>query len=336
MTTHERLRQMYLAAQLYYVEDRTQDEIAHALGVSRPTVSRLIAEARRENLVQITVVNPYADLTALASAVKERLGLASVVVAPGQDDNAAQVRKRLGLAAAQFLTSALQRRDRLGVGWGRTLHEVAEALETRSEFELTVVPLLGGLGQISPSFQVHALARTFADKLGGVWHPLYIPAIIEDPAARAALFGLRDVARIVELWDQLDAAIVGIGDVDLSLEVRSLFADYLDAATLDRLNQQQAVGDICMHFFDGAGRLLSPGLEGVSSIELEQFKHIPRRIGVAGGRQKAGAILGATRGGLINSLVTDESAAHQLLALTRPPAGGDAQPDSGSVALQAA
>jgi DNA-binding transcriptional regulator LsrR (DeoR family) len=320
MNANDRLRQMYLAAQLYYVEDATQDEIAKVLGVSRPTVSRLIAEARRENLVQITVVNPHADLTALARALKERLDLAGVVVAPGEGNNPVQARKRLGAAAARFLASALQRRDRLGLGWGRTLYEVAQALEPGRDFELTVVPLMGGLGQISPSFQVHELARSFAEKLGGVSQPLYIPAIVDDPGARASLFALRDVARIVELWDQLDAAVVGIGEVDLSHEVRSLFADYMDDETLNRLRHQAAAGDICMRFFDGAGQPLTEVFPGVSSIQLDQLRRVPRRIAVAGGRQKAEAILGAARGQLINILITDESAAHQLLALTEPEA----------------
>jgi DNA-binding transcriptional regulator LsrR (DeoR family) len=35
------------AAHLYYVEDRSQEEVAKQLGVSRSTVSCLLAEARR-------------------------------------------------------------------------------------------------------------------------------------------------------------------------------------------------------------------------------------------------------------------------------------------------
>jgi DNA-binding transcriptional regulator LsrR (DeoR family) len=40
------------AAHLYYVEDRSQEEVAKQLGVSLSTVSRLLAEARRSGVVR--------------------------------------------------------------------------------------------------------------------------------------------------------------------------------------------------------------------------------------------------------------------------------------------
>ncbi len=46
------------AAYLYYVEDRSQEEIANLLGVSRSTVSRLLAEARQNGVVRIEVAAP--------------------------------------------------------------------------------------------------------------------------------------------------------------------------------------------------------------------------------------------------------------------------------------
>lgn len=82
MNPTECLRLLYLAAHQYYVEDGMEGETARALGVSRPTVSRLIAEARREHLVHIAVVNPLADLAAMAQAHRKRLGLAGAMCYP--------------------------------------------------------------------------------------------------------------------------------------------------------------------------------------------------------------------------------------------------------------
>lgn len=314
----DRLRLIYLAAEMYYLSQKTQNEIAEELGISRPMISRLLAQAQKEGIVQITIVNPFDDLRILAEELKNQLGLDSVVVTPGEGGNSQQVRRRLGLAAAQFLLSGLVREDRLGIGWGRTLYEVAEALESHPEYNPTVVPLMGGLGQIAPSFQVNSLARTFSEKLGGQWHALYIPAIIEDPITCASLLGSRDVTQITDLWDDLDVAVVGIGNVKMGDDVQMLFADYMDDNCLTRLIQQQAVGDICMRFFDLDGQLNESGLPGVTSIELERLRRIPRRIGVAGGKDKADSIIGAARGKYINILVTDETAARSILDQMNP------------------
>ena len=49
---------LYRAAKLYYEDNATQAVIASTLGTSRTTVSRLLAEARRQGIVQIDVVEP--------------------------------------------------------------------------------------------------------------------------------------------------------------------------------------------------------------------------------------------------------------------------------------
>jgi deoxyribonucleoside regulator len=304
---------MYLAAEMYYVSRKTQHEIAAELGVSRPMVSRLLSQAEKEGIVQITVVNPFENLNLLGEELKSFLGLEVVVVAPGVGGSPLQMRRRLGMTAARYLLSSLGSGDRLGIGWGRTLYEVAESLEPHPEFNLSVVPLMGGLGQITPSFQVNSLARTFSEKLGGRWDALYVPAIIEDPDTRAALFASRDVTQITRLWEALDVVVVGIGNVTIGDEVHMLFADYVDDHSMESLAQQQAAGDICMRFFDMNGKPVQKGLAGVTSIELELLRKAPRRIGVAGGKEKVEAIIGAARGGFINILVTDEAAARTIL-----------------------
>ena len=49
---------LYTAARLYYTEEATQAEVAAQLGTSRATVSRLLAEAKRQGIVRIEVVPP--------------------------------------------------------------------------------------------------------------------------------------------------------------------------------------------------------------------------------------------------------------------------------------
>ena len=52
---------MVTAAVMYYQAHRSQAQIARHLGVSRPTVSRLLARARQLGIVRIEIVPPTAD-----------------------------------------------------------------------------------------------------------------------------------------------------------------------------------------------------------------------------------------------------------------------------------
>ena len=50
-------------------------------------------------------------------------------------------------------------------------------------------------------------------------------------------------------------------------------------------------------------------------MSVETLMKVPYSIGVAGGKLKAEAILGALRGKYVNILITDNTAAERVLAL---------------------
>jgi deoxyribonucleoside regulator len=315
VTGAEELELILQTARLYYEANQTQREIAEQLEISRSTVSRLLGRARDLGIVQISVHDPLATHTQLEEALVEHFGLRAAVVAAqtkGLPNRLA--RKRVGQAAARYLCATLQDGDLVGMGWGRTLYETVEALEgCAARALIDVTPLLGGVGQIAPSFQVNHLAGRLAQSLGGTWHPCFAPAILGDQAVYDSLVDTEDVGRIVQRWDRLDSAIVGIGNTAFDSEFEVLFVGYLDPDMKDQLRTCAAVGDICMRFFTLDGSPCSGGPSGVLGVSLEQIRSIPRVIGVAGGGNKIEAILGAIRGGYIKVLITNETTATGLL-----------------------
>lgn len=308
-------------ARMYYLEERTQAEIAEFLEVSRPTVSRMLRLARERGVVQIRVVDVDTDGGPLAARVAEATGLRRVVVVAGDDDRTI-LQDRLGQAAARILTETVRDGDRVGIGWGRTVRAVAEALRpTRGQARVVSVPLLGGLGSIAPSFQVHEIASTVADAFGGAALSLYLPAIVEDETVRRLLLESPDAALILAEWHHLDVALVGIGTTAFDPEMQRLFSGPLGAAS-ERFAEVGAVGDICMRFFDREGRSIPSLLDGAIALDLARLREVPAVIGVAGGAEKAEAILGVLRGGYVDILVTDERAlAAVATALGLAPAG---------------
>lgn len=313
MSNAEELQLLLQIARLYYEDDLTQKEIARELGLSRPAVSRLLAQARQEGIVQISVADPFAEHEEPSANLAQAYGLRQAIVVSSEGITEEQLVRRLGLAAAGYLRTSLREGEMVGIGWGRTLHAVAEALEVERPLGIQVLPLIGGMGQVSSSLQVNELARRLAEAFDGTWSPLYAPAFVEDEVTYQSLCQLPDVTGIIQNWPSLNTALVGIGHFAMHQKRSMLFGDYMQEWLVQELARRGAVGDLCGRFFDTHGQqcLVEPGVIGVSLDELRTLDHV---VAVAGGEKKAAAILGALRGGYLDVLVTDTAAARAILS----------------------
>ena len=312
MSRRQELKTMVRAARLYYEGGLTQQQIADKLDVSRPRVSRLLAQARAESIVRINILDPFATFEEIGSQLVGAFGLERAVITAGEGLSGEALRRHIGLAAAEYLHNVLSDDLKIGIGWGRTLHAVTKALDTGRRIDIQVFPLIGGMGQVSASFQVNDLARRTAEAFGGVWQALYAPAFVADSQARDILLRHPDVERVVEAWASLDMALVGIGHFAFQRQSSMFFAEYMDEPLLQRLEERKAVGDLCGRFFDIRGRQCFEE-SGVIGISLRQLKALDRVIGIAGGAEKVTAILSALRGGYLNVLITDAVTAQAVL-----------------------
>ncbi len=304
---------MLQAARLYYEDNQTQDQVARTLKTSRPMISRLLQQARQVGIVQIKIVDPEARESALEKQLASSFHLADAIVVPADGAAPEIARRQMGQAAARYLERTLQNGDYVGIGWGRTLYEAINALEPPHPLRITAVPLIGGLGQIAPVFQVHELARLLAQAFGGTWHNFYVPALVESDEMAARLLRSVDVKQVTALWQKLNVAVVGIGNADFTSEIQMLFVSYLDAGAQMRLRSARAMGDICVRFFDIHGKPCPDAVRGVVGIPLEQLHKARRVIGIAGGVGKVEAVLGALRGHHVDVIITDDVTARGVL-----------------------
>lgn len=299
-------------ADLYYLQDRTQAEIARALRISRPHVSRLLKRARETGIVTISVRPPFGLSTELAEELGKLFPLRDVrVVSAG-----GAPLPRVAEAAASYLASRIQRESVVGVSWGRTVRMIADVVPSDPRRSVEVVPLVGGMGPVGDEIHANEIARRLASRLGGKYYVLNAPALAERANARAMLVRDATVRGILERARKADVAVVGIGGMVASSTL--VRVGYLKPDHLRRLRASGAVGDICSRFFgkDGAP-CQSPLTDRVVGIELNDLRQLPWVVGAAVGTEKAPAILGALRGGYINVLVTDETTARAVLRLAR-------------------
>jgi deoxyribonucleoside regulator len=73
---------VYVAAHLYYERRLTQEEIARELGITRPTVSKLLSRVQQEGIVQIAVREPEWRNSDLEAPLIDTLGLDTVIFVP--------------------------------------------------------------------------------------------------------------------------------------------------------------------------------------------------------------------------------------------------------------
>ena len=295
---------LHMVAKLHYEANMSQIAIARRLGVSTATVSRLLQRARTEGIVRIEVLD-QASPEELTHQLRDQLGLkrVAIVEAPVAGPLAA-----LSAPLGTLLEDAgLRPGAVIAIGWGRTIREVIGMGLPRIPDVLTVAAT-GGMQQIAPHFQINEFVRLAAEKMGGrpnFIHAPYLPSA----SARAAFLSDTAIRDSVALWDRAEVAIVGIG------LRHSINPPEASAATLSEQELLDATGDVLRHYYDSAGNILQWEGEGrMIAMSPEQLRSTPLVIGVAATPDKATAIIGAVRAGLVNALVTDTATAQEIVA----------------------
>ncbi|OYO11085.1 DNA-binding transcriptional regulator [Enemella evansiae] len=301
------LEAAYRAARMYYLEDATQAQIAARLNVSRPTVSRLIAEARRAGLVRIEVVPPNAtESSELADRLAESLGLQGVRLAPRI--RAGHAGHDLRPAVAAVLEElAMTPGEVLLVASGETTYEVSQGPLPPLPGVL-LAPTVGGVSEPEAHFQTNEITRAIAQRTGAIPRLLFAPAV-PSPALYRTLLEDPDFRATTALWDRARVALVGVGAAPLARGSISAHVP-LGSASI-----RSAAGDVCLNFVDHEGAPVEfEGSDRMIRISPEQLRRIDACIAIAAGENKVRSIRACARAGLFNRLITDVPTAEALLA----------------------
>jgi DNA-binding transcriptional regulator LsrR (DeoR family) len=307
-------------AMLYYEQKLTQTDIAKRLGISQVSVSRLLKRAEENQIVRTTVISPPGAFVELEDMLEKKFGLTQAIVAESHSETEESIQSAVGAAAAYFLMTTLSSAEVIGVSsWSASLLAMVNQMHPVRKIErCTVVQVLGGLG--NPAAEAHAnhLVTRLARLVNG--EPFFLPAPGVVGATSSVNVLLKDpyVQKTVSLFDKLTIALVGIGSIEPSSLVASS-GNVLSTKELQDIRGRGAVGDICLRFYDANGReVRDPAGNRVIGIGLDTLGHIPRAVGIAGGKRKYAAILGALRGKLINILITDQFTAKRLGKVETP------------------
>jgi DNA-binding transcriptional regulator LsrR (DeoR family) len=300
------------AAWLYFIAENTQAQIGKKLGLTRLRVNRLLAEAKRRGLVQITIAGRLADAIKLEDALKSAYGLRDAVVVPAAAEGE-KLRAVIAAAAGHYLGQQLRDGMTVGVGWGQTLRHSLSFVPHRTYKKLSVVSLIGGLTQAS-AVNPHETASHLADIVGGQCFYIAAPVYADSAATRNLLLRQPLLQDVFERGRNIDLAFLSVGEVTRSGTMSKL--GLISEAEVESLSRAGATGDYCSHWLGEDGKPVRHALnDRAVAMPLSFMSKIPHIVLVSGGRNKVVMINGVLRAGLANSLVTDEATARALLAL---------------------
>ena len=307
----DKLNKVIEAAKLYYLLDYNQNDIAKKLGVSRPTVSRLLQIAKSEGIVQIKIMDSTEDIKNLSEELEQKFNLKKAVVVSIPQYEETIIKNYLGEKAAYYLGEIVKDGDIIGVTWGTTLYHVAMELKQKCVNDVKVVQLKGGVSHSETHTYSSEILYLFGKAFNSTPLNLPLPAIVDHIVVKQAMEADRHIRKVIEMGKQANIAMFTVGPIKSESLLFQL--GYFTEEELQMIFSK-AVGDICSRFFDREGRVCNESLnERTLGIDLEEFKKKEYSILVAGGAMKIDGIHGALRGQYANVLITDQYTARFLL-----------------------
>ncbi len=307
----EKLKLISKISRLYYLGSFNQQEIGTKLGISRTKVSRYLDLARREKIVEIHLNLPEGQFSELEFGIEKRFGLGEcLVVASYEDKN--ETFKAAAARLGSKLERILERGSYIGIGWGTTLKNVADRIQVGKDYGQKVVPIIGGLGKIGTGVHTNQIASTLANKLGGISYMIHSPGVLDSREAREIIENDSNTREIIELSERVETAILGVSDIGPQSTL--LKSGNFKEEEFEYLKGLGIVGDINLNFIDRHGRHVKNRLdERLIRVPLDRIKKIKNVIVIGFEKRKVPVIRGALMGQAINTLITDEETAKNIL-----------------------
>ncbi len=296
------------AAWLYYFGNKTQDEIAQLLGVSRQGAQRLVALARSAGLIKFRLDHPIATCAALAERLQQAFGLSFCDVVPTVGLGAGDV----AVAAAALVESRLVQREALvlALGSGRTLRAMVQQVSPIDRPQHIIVSLVGNLTRLGRASAYEVVMR-LSDLAGAECHPMPLPVVAESEEEAARMRGQRSYTLLHGLVRRAHTMLVGVSGIGPGMPMHK--DGFIDDRELAELLALGAVGEICGWAIDASGQVLRGGTNRrLTAIPLDDPAR-PPRIGVASGAEKVAPLRAILRGGWLTGLIVDEATGEALL-----------------------
>ena len=256
-------------AKLYYESDMSQQKIANELGISRPSVSRLLQYAKEHGFVQIRIIDPTERGLSLADELCKKYNLKTVKIANVPLNKNDEIKKAIGLKAAEYLYEIVKDNDIIGIGWGSSLYQMALHLKSKPVKKVQVVQLKGGISYSKLNTYAHEIITLVAKAFSTTGIFLPIPVMFDNTEVKRLVEQDKYVKNILDMGRRANIAVVTVGPA--SDESILFHLGYYINENDRELLSQKAAGDLCSRFYDDNGKIVDEELNLPAVLHREML-----------------------------------------------------------------
>jgi len=303
-------------AEMYYLQNMTQQDIAKAVNMSRPSVSRYLEEARNRKLVEITIKAPLERNHDLAVKLQEKFGLlhCCVVNAGYSLDDPL---KLVSGAAAEYIPHILKNDMTIGtgIGGGGLVEDyLSEAIAYQNYSNLHLLQVMGIRPLNMPSHGWLKNLLLLSEKLDASYSLVCAPLYVEDEKVRDYFMNDGHISLIINKIRTVDILLTGIGAVG-DPESSLWKSGVIPPEEWEYLVKRGCKCQIHGRMFTDEGVEVPMRTKFVISAPLSYLREIKWVIGIAAGKRKAEAARAAVVNKYINCLFIDDELAQALYEL---------------------
>ncbi len=309
------LNQMLSVVKKYYELGMNQEQIAKEEFISKSSVCRLIKKAVSGGFVRFQINYPVESVQTLEKEFHKHFDLKKAFITPAYTEDMEIRMKDTCKSVCADLCKIVLPEDIICVSWGNTLDQLASVLSKESSTNrkcAKVVMMNGSTAGDMDSTKSGKIVEELSEYFAAEGYMLPVPLIVDSRHIADAIRQDSHIEYVMEFARQSRIAVFAIGAMtkDSVLTKRGAYSEINYAEVVKR----GAVGDIAGRCFNKQGRPVNEEMDAcMIGLDLAAIKEKEYRIGLAVGNEKAQAIIGALRGGLVNSLYTDEITAQEVI-----------------------
>lgn len=307
----KKLERLTSVLKMYYEEELSQMEIAKRIGVSRPMVSKMLAEAKSLNMVTITINEVKSMQQMLSRKIEEKFNVHQVIVVKTDKLESAGVQEQIALECFHVCQNGKIPFHRVGVGCGSMIGQLSEVIKSKeiqmNGYEGELFPLIGGFKASYRSYHTNELVRIFSEYTQLIAYYMYLPALVDSQEEKELYKKTELYSDIRNKWENMNVALLNVSNLystpDLATSIR--FGN--------RLKEKHAVGRYLAYYYDIDGNFIEPERDNVMQTEIENVKRAKYVVGMCSDKTDAKSAIGALRTGVFTHMILTDVLAQNML-----------------------